>query len=180
MHKAKKTLPLSTTVAIVAAVMLGWYAFAWSPDDGGLDRALALQPTGGFCQLRDAEDVLNRLGERGSVRGIKLMVANERVVPGQALQARLLNLTRGVVLYGSEFKIQRYSKSGWKTDPSSPSGPWPRRLSKLSSGGAGRCYRFVVPAQQEAGRYRFLTFVDSGPAKQRRIAEFFVSTADLN
>jgi hypothetical protein len=90
------------------------------------------------------------------------------------VQARFINTTERAALFGSEFEIQRHGRMGWKTDSSSPDGPWPRKVGKLSPGRAAGCYRFLVPAGQATGRYRFLTTVDLGADMKRRTAEFIV------
>lgn len=151
---------------------LGWlYALGWNP---GVLQALALQPSAGFCQIGDADDLLERIVQRVPATGVRLVVDEQRVEPGEVVRARLLNFTRGVVRSHSEFTVQRHREESWKTDPSSPDGPWPRRLGKLSPGGAGRCYRFSVPVEQDPGRYRFLKRVEYGSVRKWRAVEFFV------
>jgi hypothetical protein len=163
-------------IAVAAIVALGgFHALGWNP---GPRRALAFQPSAGFCQITDADDLLERLGQRTLATGVRLVVNEQQVEPGEVVKARLLNFTRDVVRSYSEFKIQWHGKEGWKTSPSSPDGPWPRRLGKLPPGDAGRCYRFSVPAEQGPGRYRFLTRVDSGSVTKRKAAEFFVRVAE--
>jgi hypothetical protein len=156
----------------VAILALSWlHVFGWS---SGPRQALAAQAGGGFCQITDAGDLLQRLGERTPANTVKLVVSKQEVEPGILVRARLVNTTQHVARFGSEFKIQRYGSMGWKTDESSPDGPWPRRAGKLSPDRAAGCYRFSVPAKQDPGRYRFLTSVALGSTKKGRAAEFVV------
>lgn len=147
------------------------YALGWSSDP---HQALASQAGGGFCQVTDAGDLLTRQGQATPADTVKLIVSKPEVRPGMVIQARLINTTQFVARFGSEFKIQRYGRNGWMTDPSSPDGPWPRKVGKLMPDRAAGCYRFSVPAGQHLGRYRFLTSVDLGSSKRGRVAEFAV------
>jgi hypothetical protein len=140
---------------------------------GPEDTAARIQ-SGSFCELPSAAEVSKRLGEAPPPRGIKLVVNKEEVRPGDVVKARLLNFDEKVNTYGAEFKIQRYGSMSWRTDPSSPAGPWPRYLGKLRPGEAGRCYSFSVPADQDSGRYRFFTKVRSGSKQQGKTSEFGV------
>jgi hypothetical protein len=165
-------------MAGVAISVLGFlHVLGWS---SGLHQAVASQTGGGFCQTMDADDLLKRVGQQTPADTIKLVVSKQEVEPGMLIQARLVNTTQRVARYGSEFKIQRYGRMGWKTDPSSPDGPWPRRLGKLSPGRAAGCYRFSVPAEQSPGRYRFLTSVNLGSARKGRVAEFVVQGREVS
>jgi hypothetical protein len=170
MHEMR--VELHWKLAAVTILALGWlHALGWS---SGARQAFASQVGDGFCQITDAGDLLKRLGEPTPADTIKLVVSKHEVEPGMLVQARLINTMQSVVRFGSEFKIQRYGRMGWKNDSSSPDGPWPRRVGKLSPDRAAGCYRFSVPAEQAPGRYRFLTSVDLGSAKKGRGAEFVV------
>lgn len=107
-------------------------------------------------------------------RGVVLLVNKAEAKPGSVIFARLANFGRKRASYGREFAIERRFASGWKVDPASPKGPWIRVASILKPSAAGRCYRFNVPADQPAGRYRFSTKVspEIGRAPQRRTAIF--------
>jgi hypothetical protein len=137
--------------------------------------ALAAPPRA-FCQPSSAEAVLEGLGGQGAGgRQPRLVASQIRVRPGQAVQARLLNLTSKTAFYGAEFKIQRYGSTRWVTDPSSPDRLWPRWLGKLHPTRAGRCYRHTVPLEQPPGRYRFLTWIDVESGEKPRAAEFRIT-----
>lgn len=143
-------------------------------DMGG---ATASKTPRGFCQIESAEDVLERHDAR-SVAGtnVSLVVERRFLKPGRTARARLLNLTEKPVSYGAEFKIQRFGQEGWKLDPNSPDGPWKRSAARLAPARAGHCYRFRVPVEQAAGRYRFLTKVDTGARQEPASAEFRITS----
>jgi hypothetical protein len=170
MSKMKGNLHWKVAVAAIFTLSC-LHAFGWN---SGSRQALASSAGVSFCQVTDASDLLKRLGERTPADTVGLVVSKREVEPEMLVQARLVNTTQHVARYGSEFKIQRYSSTGWKADSSSPDGPWPRKVGKLSPGRAAGCYRFSVPARQESGRYRFLTSINLGSAKKGRVAEFIV------
>lgn len=170
MHPMRKKLHWKIVVAATLALSC-LHALGWG---SGSRQALASQGPRDFCEITDADELLNRAGKQTPANTIKLVVSRERVEPGMLIQARLVNTTQLVARYGAEFRIQRYGRRRWTTDSSSPDGPWPRRVGKLSPNQAAGCYRFPVPAEQGPGRYRFLTSVDVGSAKKGRVAEFRV------
>jgi hypothetical protein len=125
-----------------------------------------------FCQGSEAKDVRPVVSNQG---GVALAVSKKRVETGAFVYARLVNFGGKAAGYGQEFRIERYSATGWALDPSSPDGPWVKSLGKLPAGAAGRCYRFRVPVEQAKGRYRFSTkvFLRHG-SSARRTSEFLV------
>jgi hypothetical protein len=149
-------------------------ALSWSMAMGSIDGDISFAASSpSFCQGASAKDVDPNLVS--SQDGVSLAVSRKRVDAGAAIYARLVNFSSKSAGYGREFVIQRYGSSGWSIDPSSPEGPWPRSLSKLPMGAAGRCFKFQVPMEQPEGRYRFSTkiFLESG-ASARRSVEFVV------
>lgn len=159
-------------IGILALLALSWlHALGWSSSS---PQALASRPSVGFCQISNADDLLQRVGEPTPANTVKLVVSEREVERGVLVRARLMNTTPHLALFGSEFKIQRYGDQGWSTDPSSPDGPWPLRMGKLLPNRAAGCYRFSVPEGQDPGRYRFKVNVDLGAAKKGRVAEFLV------
>lgn len=134
----------------------------------------ATQSSGSFCSISSALDVTKRLGEKPPASGIKLVVSDDRVEPGDVVAARLLNFGEEVATFGAEFKIQRRGPAGWEPDPNSPNGPWKMSLGKLRPDEAGPCYRFSVPPDQPEGRFRFLKKLASRSVHFRRTAEFSI------
>jgi cell division protein FtsL len=133
-----------------------------------------------FCEVTDADDLLSRLGQRLSVGSVELVASKAVARPGERMLARLANKSQHLAFFGAEFKIQRYTQEGWKTNPSSPAGPWPRRSGKLKPGQAAACYAFTIPPQQEPGRYRFVTTVQLKGASRKVASEFSVpASAEL-
>lgn len=138
------------------------------------DLAQAKQVDGGFCQIRSANTLAERAGMERPRVGIQLLTNHRKIRAGESVVARLANFATKHFLSGAEFKIQRYLGTKWVTDPSSPDGPWPRRARKLKPDEVGGCYRYVVPAGQPAGQYRFLTRVSKGSRKDSEAAKFSI------
>lgn len=137
----------------------------------------------GFCQIDAANRLAATAGLPDDLRnGVRLLANKQKVKSGEAVIARLANLSDTIVLSGAEFKIQRYDGTEWRTDPSSPDGPWPRSARKLKPGGVAGCYRYVVPEGQPAGRYRFLTSISERTEQSSRnwakVAEFIIQKPD--
>jgi hypothetical protein len=139
--------------------------------------AHASQKGTSFCQIKDANELAKRAGLRGSRVGIQMLTNQREAGAGEVVKARLVNFSTESVISKAEFKIQRYLGTKWVTDPSSPDGPWPRRGRKLKPGEVSSCYRYVVPAGQPAGRYRFLTMVSKGPREFPEVAKFSIGHA---
>jgi hypothetical protein len=142
--------------------------------------AIPVPSAKGFCQLASAEAVLRRTGEPKRREEVRLAVSHPEVEPGEAVKARVLNLTSGPILTGARFSIQRYTQArGWETDPSSPDGPWPMRARRVHPSDVAECYRFPVPPGLADGRYRFLADISLEGAR-RRIKGTFVVDARAN
>lgn len=125
-----------------------------------------------FCEITDAQLLADRAQMQGPRVGVQLLTNRRDVGPGEVITARLANFTLKSFLSGAEFKIQRYGSSGWQTDPSSPDGPWPRRGVKLRAGKTSGCFLYFVEKDQPAGRYRFLTMVNTlSETKTQRVPE---------
>lgn len=92
--------------------------------------------------------------------------------PGQVLAARLVNRMNTTASYGVAFRIERFANGSWELDPSSPKGPWPRKLGRLEPGSAGACFYFRIPAQQPQGKYRIVTFVHVDGERTSRNSEW--------
>lgn len=167
----------ATLLKVTATLVL---AAAWFHAAGwwgqGIHRASASQASSRFCEIREAGEVLKRGGRQTPAGGVLLVADQDAVRPGKSIQARMLNFGPRTVRFGAEFKIQRYGLGGWRTDPSSPDGPWNRRAGILRPGRAGGCYKFLVPRGQESGQYRFLTMVTIGLRKEARISRFRVGS----
>lgn len=141
--------------------------------DGDANGSAQVLPS--FCREEVAEDV--RPSPASSHTGV-LLGANKRYVEGgEFIYARLLNFGSKIAGYGWEFLIERHTVSGWTLDPSSPKGPWIKKLGLLKPGAASLlCYKFQIPKGQPKGRYRFSTRVSylGHGILTRRTAEFFV------
>jgi hypothetical protein len=98
------------------------------------------------------------------------------VSPGEVLAARLVNRMNKMASYGVAFRIERFSNGSWQLDPSSPKGPWPKKLGRLEPGSAGACFYFRIPAQQPQGKYRIVTFVRVDGKKTSRNSEWRIRT----
>jgi hypothetical protein len=171
MHAISKAIPGRVGPSPLSLLALVFVSFVAAAEPQG---TAAEVRSNSFCELPSASEVLKRVGDAPPARGIKLVLSKEEVKPGGVVKARLVNFDEEVATYGAEFKIQRYGPAGWKTDPSSPSGPWPRYLGKLQPGKAGRCYSFSVPADQSGGRFRFSTMVGLGAKQLEKTGEFRV------
>ena len=129
----------------------------------------------GFCAIPNASAVADIYAKPPiAERGLRFLPSQPSVGLGHVVKARLLNFAESSALYGSEFVIQLFGSEGWNRDPASPEGPWPRGLSKLHQGEAGRCFRFLVPPTLAVGRYRFLTKVTQDSHRNYKAAEFRV------
>ena len=162
--RAWKTIGLLTLLSLGLTVVVG--------SSGPI--AHAAQGGAGFCQIDDPSKLAKRAGTQSPRDGIQLLANHREVAGGEVISARLVNVSDAIVLYGAEFRIQRYRGGMWRIDPSSPDGPWPRSAKKLKPGETGACYRYIVPEGQPAGRYRFLTMVSRGSREYPQVAKFDV------
>jgi len=128
-----------------------------------------------FCRASTAQGV--KAGVVGpATAGISLALRSKTVRPGQMVYARLLNRGPKLATYGPVFRIERYVDGQWSTDPSSPHGPWLKIIGLLNPGRTGKCFKFEVPAEQPAGRFRFVTAIRSKGMSSQRFAGFVVSS----
>ena len=166
---------MSIKCLAVAMAIVGLLA-AW----GGPSVAQAAVPR--FCRVSGAFAALNASrndgGKAGRTRkaGVLLLLSNGESSRGRSIYARPANFSRRLAGYGAEFRIEKRKDGRWTQDPASPDGPWPRWLGRLSSGDAGRCYRFDIPSEEASGLYRFSThlYVALGKAPVFRVATFRV------
>lgn len=115
-----------------------------------------------FCQGQSASAALSAghawIPKHVSQPTVPVLLLNrESVQAGDRVYARIANFSHVQVIYGSEFKIERYVQAKWTIDPASPRRHWLRTLRKLTAGKAGRCYEFTVPASHGPSMLRFST-----------------------
>ena len=141
---------------------------------GGIFRPTIAPGSGNsFCQTQDLKKV--EAHSTGSPRGeLFLVVKDESMSPGQVLAARLVNRMNATASYGVGFRIERYADGSWELDPSSPKGPWPKKLGRLDPDSAGQCFYTRIPAEQPQGRYRIIAFVHVARKQSSRSKEWSV------
>ena len=95
---------------------------------------------------------------------VRVVIENRMVLPGEFAKARLINF--GTVPFVSRaydfgFTVQAFTGTRWVHVPENPSrGPVPKREWWSLGGGAETrgCLRYLVPAGQPPGLYRFVKF----------------------
>lgn len=127
-----------------------------------------------FC-LGSNEAVVDGALTGKSIRGVSLVLEQNRLHAGETLRVRLVNHGEERASYGEERRLERYSGSGWVFDPTGPDGPWFKRLWGLGPGRVGRCFEWVVPEDQSAGTYRFVVPAKVNGTRAARVIAFTVS-----
>lgn len=126
-----------------------------------------------FCKTESVERVEARATKAGA-QDIALALKGESLRPGETASARLFNRGESNAAYGLAVKIERWMDGQWSLGPSSPKGPWPKKLGRLDPGEISACFRFPVPDGQPGGQYRFTVYIHLDQKKVRRSAKFIV------
>lgn len=125
-----------------------------------------------FCKPGLAANLV-RAGTIGpAVEGVSVALKDRRLTPGETQYARLINRGESQASYSPVRRIERYVDSQWTLDPASPKGPRYRILYQLPPHMAGRCFHFVIPANQPAGIYRFVIPVKVAGARSELTSVF--------
>ncbi len=115
---------------------------------------------------------------------LRVVMESRTVLPGEYARARLINFGTVPVItrsYDFGFRVQAFTGTRWVSVPENPRrGPVPLRLTwSLGAGVETRgCLRYLVPAEQAPGLFRFVGPSDSPEESDERLtAEFEVKAA---
>ncbi len=93
---------------------------------------------------------------------VKLGLNGHRFRPGQLVLSRIENLGTEQVMYGEEFRVQRFEEGSWESVSNGRQG-WQLWLGMLGPGASGSCTSFRIPRDFEPGLYRILKEVGPEP-----------------
>lgn len=76
------------------------------------------------------------------------------------------------MVYGLDYKVERYDEGVWSTDPITPVG-FPRVGFVMGGGSASQCQSLEIPASMLPGQYRLRKRADAGGRNNRELTAGF-------